>query len=146
MISLREHFGKTLCELAKRYDFYVIDCDVASGTGTYHFREAYPERFIQAGISEQSATGLAAGLASIASWLVDEKGIAVDRILVLLRSDANHKFSEPIRKALENEGLAVATVENPFVVLDSSEGRELLSMLRLMSNSEDSLILCKKGV
>lgn len=79
------------------------------------------------------------GIASIARWLVDEKGIAVDRILVLMRSDANHKFSEPIRIALENEGLAAATVENPFVVLDSSEGRELLSILRLMSNSEDSL-------
>ena len=81
----------------------------------------------------------AAGIASIARWLVDEKGIAVDRILVLLRSDANHKFSEPIREALENEELAASTVENPLDVLESSEGRVLLSILRLMSNSEDSL-------
>ncbi len=81
----------------------------------------------------------ATGLASIASWLVDEKGIAVDRILILLRSDANHKFSDPIREALENKGLAAATVENPLDILDSSEGRELLSMLRLMSNPGDSL-------
>lgn len=81
----------------------------------------------------------AAGVASIARWLVDEEGIAVDRILVLLRSDAYHKFSEPIRKALENEELAAATVENPLDILDSSEGRELLSMLRLMRDSGDSL-------
>lgn len=64
MISLREAFGKTIVELGKRHDFYVVDCDVAQGTGTHHFREAYPERFIQAGIQEQNATGLAAGLAS----------------------------------------------------------------------------------
>ena len=51
------------------------------------------------------------GIASIARWLVDEIGIAVDRILILLRSDANNKFSEPIREALENEGLAAATAE-----------------------------------
>jgi DNA helicase-2/ATP-dependent DNA helicase PcrA len=81
----------------------------------------------------------AVGIASIASWLVGERGIAVDRILVLLRSDANHKFSDPIREALENEGLAAATVENPFDILDSSEGLVLLSMLRLVSNPEDSL-------
>ena len=81
----------------------------------------------------------ASGIASIARWLVDEIGIAVDRILILLRSDANNKFSEPIREALENEGLAAATAENPFDILDSSEGRELLSVLRLMSNSEDNL-------
>ncbi len=81
----------------------------------------------------------ATGVASIARWLVNEKGINVDRILVLLRSDANHKFSEPIREALQNEGLAAATVENPLDILDSPEGRELLSILRLMSNSGDSL-------
>ncbi|MFC2020270.1 ATP-dependent helicase [Chloroflexota bacterium] len=81
----------------------------------------------------------ASGIASIARWLVDEKGITVDRILILLRSDANHKFSKPIREALENEGLPAAAVENPLDILDSAEARELLSILRLMSNSGDSL-------
>ena len=81
----------------------------------------------------------AAGVASIARWLVGEKGIAIDRILVLLRSDTHHRFSQPIREALENEGLAAATVENPLDVLDSPDGRELLSMLRLIRDSGDSL-------
>ncbi len=65
MISLRDAFGHTLVKLASRYDFFCVDADVAGGTGAHHFREAYPERFIQAGIMEQAATGLAAGLASI---------------------------------------------------------------------------------
>jgi transketolase len=62
--SLREAFGRILVKLAPLHDFYVVDCDVAQGTGTHHFREAYPQRFIQAGIAEQNATGLAAGLST----------------------------------------------------------------------------------
>ncbi len=81
----------------------------------------------------------AKGIASIVRWLVDEQGINVDRILVLLRSDANHKFSEPIRIALLNEGLTATTVENPLDILDSPQGRVLLSVLRLLKDVRDSL-------
>jgi len=60
--SNREAFGKALVALAEDYDFYVLDADVAGGTGTHHFRSAYPERFIQCGIAEQNMMGVAAGL------------------------------------------------------------------------------------
>ncbi len=60
--SLRESFGKALVELAVDHEFVVVDCDVAGGTGTYHFRKAFPDRFIQVGIAEQNAIGVAAGL------------------------------------------------------------------------------------
>ncbi len=63
--SLREAFGKALCELAAtRDDFVVLDADVAGGTGTHHFRRDYPGRFYQCGIAEQNMVSLAAGMAS----------------------------------------------------------------------------------
>lgn len=64
MENMRDAFGKVLTELAAlRDDFVVLDADVAGGTGTYHFREAYPDRFIQCGIAEQNMFSMAAGLA-----------------------------------------------------------------------------------
>ena len=56
----------------------------------------------------------AVGIAKIAKWLVNHKGIAVDRILVLLRSDSYQKFSDPIRVAFEAEGLAASAIEDPL--------------------------------
>ena len=63
-LSMREAFGQILVKLAPKYDFVVFDCDVASGTGTHHFRDAYPDRFYQFGIAEQNAMSAAAGFAS----------------------------------------------------------------------------------
>ncbi len=65
MITMRDAFGQALVELAKiRDDFVVLDADVAGGTGTNVFREAFPERFIQCGIAEQNMFSAAAGIAS----------------------------------------------------------------------------------
>ena len=64
--SLREAFGKALVELANQYpDFVVLDADVAGGTGTYHFRKAYPQRFFQFGIAEQNMMAAAGGMANV---------------------------------------------------------------------------------
>ena len=81
----------------------------------------------------------ALGIAAIARWLVDAQRVPIDRILVLMRSDMYQKFSDPIRVAFEGEGIPASTVEDPLVVLDSRTGRIFLSLLRLMTNSEDSL-------
>lgn len=62
--TLREAFGKALTSAAARYpSLVVLDADVAGGTGTHHFRRAYPDRFIQLGIAEQNMVGVAAGMA-----------------------------------------------------------------------------------
>ncbi len=64
--SLRDAFGKALVKLAVQHEnFVVIDADVAGGTGTHHFREAFPERFFQIGIAEQNMMALAGGFASV---------------------------------------------------------------------------------
>ncbi len=63
--SLREAFGQSLVSLASsNHNFVVFDADVAGGTGTHHFRAAYPERFFQFGIAEQNMFSAAAGFAS----------------------------------------------------------------------------------
>ena len=62
--TLRDAFGRALVALGTRYpDFVVLDADVAGGTGTHHFRRAFPERFFQCGIAEQNMMSMAAGFA-----------------------------------------------------------------------------------
>lgn len=64
--TLREAFGCALTELAATYkDVVVLDADSAGGTGTHHFRKAYPERFFQFGIAEQNMMAVAAGMAAV---------------------------------------------------------------------------------
>jgi transketolase len=63
--SLRDAFGRALVEHAGEFlELVVLDGDVAGGTGTHHFRNSYPERFIQTGIAEQNMVGISAGLAA----------------------------------------------------------------------------------
>ncbi|MBF0468692.1 MAG: transketolase family protein [Desulfamplus sp.] len=65
MKTMRDAFGESLIELAaKRDDFVVLDADVAGGTGTNVFRDAFPERFIQCAIAEQNMMSVAAGLST----------------------------------------------------------------------------------
>ncbi len=63
-MNLREAFGLALVDLARKgEEFYLFDCDVANGTGTHHFKKAYPDRFIQCGLAEQNMMCAAAGFA-----------------------------------------------------------------------------------
>jgi transketolase len=63
--SLREAFGRALVAAgARRADFVVLDADVAGGTCTAHFKQAYPGRFYDFGIAEQNMMAAAAGFAA----------------------------------------------------------------------------------
>ena len=64
--SLRESFGKKLTSIADNYPkVVVLDADIAGGTGIHHFRDRYPDRFIQCGIAEQNMMAMAGGLAAV---------------------------------------------------------------------------------
>lgn len=63
-LATREAYGKALCDLAKDYDFYVLDADLAAATKTGVFKKAYPDRFINCGIAESNMMSVAAGFAS----------------------------------------------------------------------------------
>ena len=63
--SLREAFGKALTSLTPQYsNIVVLDADIAGGTGMHHFRDKFPDRFIQCGIAEQNMMAMAGGLAA----------------------------------------------------------------------------------
>ncbi|MBQ7792028.1 MAG: transketolase family protein [Clostridia bacterium] len=63
-LSTRAGYGKALVELAEKYDYYVLDADLAEATKTIDFKKAYPDRFFDMGIAESDMMGTAAGLAS----------------------------------------------------------------------------------
>jgi transketolase len=59
----RKVFEKAFLEIGKENDKVVgISCDSAKGAGMWSFVEAFPERYVEVGISEQNAIGIAAGL------------------------------------------------------------------------------------
>ncbi|APV45038.1 DNA helicase-2 / ATP-dependent DNA helicase PcrA [Dehalogenimonas formicexedens] len=78
-------------------------------------------------------------IARISRWLVETKGITPDQILVLIRSNKHHRFSNPICAALQNQGIPATTVENPLNVFEQDQGRVFISFLRLMVNRNDNL-------
>ena len=81
----------------------------------------------------------AEGLAQVCYWLISNQKISPDDILILLRSDKDNKFSNPIKEALSKNNIPVGTVYNPLEPLDSRAGRELLCLMRLAVNNMDHL-------
>jgi transketolase len=63
-IATREAYGAALVELAEKYDFVVMDADLAEATKTVKFKKAYPERFFDCGIAEGNMMSVAAGIAT----------------------------------------------------------------------------------
>ena len=63
-IATREAYGSALCELAQKYDFVVLDADLAAATKTGMFKKQYPDRFFECGIAEGNMMSVAAGIAS----------------------------------------------------------------------------------
>ena len=41
-LATREAYGNSLVELAEKYDFVVLDADLAEATKTIKFKKAYP--------------------------------------------------------------------------------------------------------
>lgn len=63
-IATRESYGAALVELAEKYDFVVMDADLAEATKTVKFKKAYPDRFFDCGIAEGNMMSVAAGIAT----------------------------------------------------------------------------------
>lgn len=62
--ATREAYGKALVEFADKYDFVVLDADLAEATKTVMFKKACPQRFFDCGIAEGNMISVAAGLAA----------------------------------------------------------------------------------
>ena len=62
--ATRESYGAALAELGEKYDFLVLDADLAAATKTGVFKKKFPERFFDCGIAEGNMMSVAAGLAA----------------------------------------------------------------------------------
>lgn len=63
-MATREAYGKALAELGEKYEFVVLDADLAAATKTGIFKKKYPERFFDCGIAEGNMMSVAAGIAT----------------------------------------------------------------------------------
>ena len=63
-IATRESYGAALADLGEKYDFLVLDADLAASTKTGVFRKKFPERFYNCGIAEGNMMCVAAGIAA----------------------------------------------------------------------------------
>ena len=63
-IATRESYGNALAALGEKYDFVVLDADLAAATKTGVFKKKFPERFFDCGIAEGNMMSVAAGLAT----------------------------------------------------------------------------------
>ncbi len=62
--ATREGYGAALADLGEKYDFLVLDADLAAATKTGVFKKKFPERFFDCGIAEGNMMSVAAGIAS----------------------------------------------------------------------------------
>ena len=62
--ATRESYGAALAELGEKYDFLVLDADLAAATKTGVFKKKFPERFFDCGIAEGNMMSVAAGIAT----------------------------------------------------------------------------------
>ena len=62
--ATRESYGQALTELGEKYDFLVMDADLAAATKTGMFKKKFPERFFDCGIAEGNMISVAAGIAT----------------------------------------------------------------------------------
>ena len=63
-IATREAYGNALAEFGDKYDFVVLDADLAAATKTGTFKKKFPERFFDCGIAEGNMMTVAAGIAT----------------------------------------------------------------------------------
>ena len=62
--ATRESYGAALAALGEKYDFLVLDADLAAATKTGVFKKKFPDRFFDCGIAEGNMMCVAAGIAA----------------------------------------------------------------------------------
>ena len=63
--ATRDAFGDEIVRLGgENGDIYVVDVDIGKSCKTGNFMKRYPEQYVNVGIAEQNAAGVAAGLAT----------------------------------------------------------------------------------
>lgn len=128
-LPMRDTFGRLLVELGKtNKDLVVITADVGNSTRAMYFREAFPERYFNVGISEQDMVNYAAGLAAVGF-----KPLVVNFAMFLMRA------WEQIRNSIARMNLDVKLAVTHSGYSDSGDGSshqtlEDIALMRVLPN------------
>lgn len=129
--SFREAFGRALVELGgeENPNIVVLDADVKSSTKTAYFERAFPERFIQVGISEQDMVSMAGGGLAIAGKIPVVSAFAA----FLMRA------WEQIRNTIARDNLNVKLIPTHSGFSDHMDGSshqclEDIALMRVLPN------------
>ncbi|AHC50691.1 transketolase [Sulfolobus acidocaldarius SUSAZ] len=127
--SMRDTFGKLLVEMGEKLkDIVVITADVGDSSRASYFKEKFPDRYFNVGISEQDMIDFAAGLSATGF-----KPVVVDFAMFLMRA------WEQIRNAVARMNLDVKFVVTHSGYSDSGDGSshqclEDISLMRVLPN------------
>jgi transketolase len=162
MKATRDWFGEALIAVAQADDkVVVVNCDLASATRTQNFKLMFPDRFIECGIAEANAIGVAAGLAqegfrpfvaSFAHFLTGKfleifQSVALNNSgVVLVGTHAGLAIGKDGPTQMGLRDLAVMRSLHNVQILQPADGRETREMLRYLaaSTAPAYLRLCRQ--
>lgn len=81
----------------------------------------------------------ARGIARLVHHLIVDRRLPTDEILILVRSDHNGLFTQPIKAELQKRGIPFSDPREIQEIFAEVANRRVLSLLRLRINREDSL-------
>ena len=85
MKSTRKAYGEFLVELGKKNkNVVVFDADLAAATSTKGFKEEFPDRHFDMGISEQDMVGTACGMALTGKKVLICMFVVLDIIIAVI--------------------------------------------------------------
>lgn len=154
----RNAFGEALKEIGEqRNNLVVVDGDVGNSTRTYHFRDAFPDRFFNVGIAESNLVGTASGLwaagkevlaASFACFLMCNAydqirmSIAFPKANVkLVGSHSGISIGEDGPSQMAIEDIALSTSLPNFTVVIPADAPSAKAATRAMFNIEGPVYL-----
>ncbi|HVL65608.1 MAG TPA: transketolase C-terminal domain-containing protein [Actinomycetota bacterium] len=156
--ATREAFGAALAEMGAQDDrIVVVDGDVNNSTYTNKFKDAFPERFFNAGIAESNMVGIAAGLAAsgkipvAASFSIFLLANAFDQIRMsvafpnmnvkLVGTHAGVSIGEDGPSQMGIEDVALACALPGFTVVVPADGTSAAAATRLLLEREGPVFL-----
>ena len=162
MKATRDWFGEALVAIAEADDkVVVVNCDLASATRTQKFKLMFPDRFVECGIAEANAIGVAAGLAqegfrpfvaSFAHFLTGKfleifQSVALnDAGVVLVGTHAGLAIGKDGPSQMGLRDLAVMRSLHNVQIMQPADGQETREMLRYLaaSTAPAYLRLCRQ--
>ena len=149
MKATRDWFGEALVAIAAADDkVVVVNCDLASATRTQKFKLMFPDRFVECGIAEANAIGVAAGLAqegfrpfvaSFAHFLTGKfleifQSVALnDAGVVLVGTHAGLAIGKDGPTQMGLRDLAVMRSLHNVQIMQPADGQETREMLRYLT-------------